>query len=325
MGPLAIATDGGGSIRQPAAFNGVVGFKPSVGLVPIYPPSRFGPLGHLGPMARSVDDVALLLDVIAGVDPRVDGALERGFAAACTGRMTGLRIGYSPSINGRAVDHEIGLVVEESLARLRDAGATVERIDLEATGLNDAWETLYLGCTMKVFEGLPPEAKIKLSSDFVDFLDKARSTSSEAGTKAEIQRHRIIREVYRTTRHLDLVVTPTTSAVAPAAERRMRSEPGEADSLQLTKLWNMTGQPALSIPAGWTKSGLPVGVQIVGHLNKDAVVLNAGKAAEIPPGRRPDLTTLQGCQRNPNRQRDVDERPIVLAARRARALLAQRS
>jgi Asp-tRNA(Asn)/Glu-tRNA(Gln) amidotransferase A subunit family amidase len=293
MGPLAIATDGGGSIRQPAAFNGVVGFKPSAGLVPMYPPSRFGPLGHIGPMARSIDDVALLLDVIAGVDPRTDGALERGFSESCAGDLAGCRIGYSPSVNGHPVDDEVSLVVEEWLEALRDAGATIEQINIEAAGLADSWDALYFGATLKIYEQLSSEAKAQLSSDFVEFIDKARSVTSEAGTRAEIQRHEIVRQVYQSTRHLSLIVTPTTSTVAFPAGRRARAIASELDSFRLTQIWNMTGQPALSLPAGWTQSGLPVGVQIVGHLNRDALVLRAGKAGESAlPVKSPKLPDL---------------------------------
>lgn len=293
MGPLAIATDGGGSIRQPAAFNGVVGFKPSAGLVPFYPPSRFGPLGHIGPMARSIDDVALLLDVIAGVDPRTDGALERGFSDSCAGDLAGCRIGYSPTVNGHPVDDEVRLVVEEWLETLRDAGATIEQVNIEAAGLEDSWDALYFGATLKIYEQLSSEAKAQLSSDFVAFIDKARSVTSEAGTRAEIQRHEIVRQVYQSTRHLSLIVTPTTSTAAFPAGRRARAIASELDSFRLTQVWNMTGQPALSLPAGRTKSGLPVGVQIVGHLNRDALVLRAGKAGEralpVKLSKLPDL------------------------------------
>lgn len=291
VGPLAIATDGGGSIRQPAAFNGVMGLKPTAGLVPMYPPSRFGPLGHIGPMARCVDDVALLLDAIAGADPRSDGGLERAFAAASAGDLAGCRIGYSPSVNGLPVDGEVGAIVEEWLTTLRDAGAIVERIELKADGYEEVWDTLYLGATFKLYELLSLQAKAALSSDFVAFIARARTITGAAGTQAEVQRQEIIGQVYRATRHLDLVVTPTTSAAAFPADRRAlvgEAADAKANSFRLTEIWNLTGQPALSLPAGWTKSGLPVGAQIVGHLNRDALVLRAGRAGERPFARRPD-------------------------------------
>jgi aspartyl-tRNA(Asn)/glutamyl-tRNA(Gln) amidotransferase subunit A len=292
MGPLAIATDGGGSIRQPASFNGVVGLKPSAGLVPMYPASRFGPLGHIGPMARSVDDVALLLDAIAGADPRAEGGLDRSFAAASAGDLAGCRIGYSPSVNGLPVDAEVGAIVEEWLTRLRDAGAVVERINLRADGYEEVWETLYLGATFKLYELLSPQAKAALSPEFNAFIAKAGTITGEAAMQAEVRRHEIVRQVYRTTRHLDLVVTPTTASAAFPADRRAlvgEAEAAKANSFRLTELWNLTGQPALSLPVGWTKSGLPVGAQIVGHLNRDALVLRAGRAGERPSTRRPSL------------------------------------
>jgi aspartyl-tRNA(Asn)/glutamyl-tRNA(Gln) amidotransferase subunit A len=292
MGPLAIATDGGGSIRQPAAFNGVVGLKPTAGLVPMYPPSRFGPLGHIGPMARSVEDVAMLLDAIAGTDPRTEGGLYHNFATACAGDLAGCRVGYSPSINGMPVDGEVSAVLEQWLTTLHDAGAIVERTDLQADGYEEVWDTLYLGATFKLYELLSPEARAALSPDFIDFIGKAAHITSEAGMKAEVQRHQVIRQVYRATRHLDLIVTPTTASAAfPADRDALIGEAARAknNSFRLTEIWNLTGQPALSLPAGWTKAGLPIGVQIIGHLNKDALVLRAGKAGELPLAKRPNL------------------------------------
>jgi aspartyl-tRNA(Asn)/glutamyl-tRNA(Gln) amidotransferase subunit A len=294
MAPLAIATDGGGSIRQPASFNGVVGFKASAGLVPIYPPSRFAPIGHLGPMARTVEDVALLLDAIAGVDPRAEASLERSFAASCTGDLAGYRIGYSSTVNGHAVDREVGTVVENWLTTLSDAGASVEPIELAADGFEETWEALYLFATMKLYETLSSEAKAELSADFLAFIDKARNVTNEAAMRAELRRHDIVRQVFQATQYFDLVVTPTTPTVAfPAGRQELLDTHNDAyagtRSFRLTQLWNLTGQPALSLPVGWTTAGMPVGAQIIGHLNEDALVLRAAKAGERPLNRRPAL------------------------------------
>lgn len=295
MGPLAIATDGGGSIRQPAAFNGIVGFKPSAGLVPVFPPSRFGPIGHYGPMARNVTDAALLLDVITGFDPRSDGALDRSFVTLCDGDLAGCQIGYSPTINGYPVDDEVLHFVEAQLDHLQDAGALVERIDLNAPRLEETWNALYMGTVAKQFDQLPVQARSGLSTEFLDFIVEARNIDDQTCVMAEIWRHEISRHVYCATRHLDLVVMPTTATVALFADRHARAAAAEklhvsSDLFRLTRLWNITGQPALSVPAGWTKSGLPVGIQIIGHLGKDGLVLRAGKVAEVqPPPDRPKI------------------------------------
>ncbi len=295
MAPLAIATDGGGSIRQPASFNGVVGFKPSAGLVPIYPPSRFGALGHMGPMARCVEDVALFLDVIAGADTRVEGAIERGFSAACHGDLKGVRVGYAPSINGHVVDSDVVAVVEDWLDMLRDAGAVIEPLDLRSPGFEAAWDTLYMGATVKAFDQLPAHAKTELSPEFAEFIRRATRIDGGACAAAEIRRYEIVRDIHLATRHLDLVVMPATPTAAFPADRQLRADTTErihahADFLRLTQIWNMTGQPALSLPAGWTQAGLPVGVQIVGPIGRDALVLRAAKACERTwPAKRPDL------------------------------------
>lgn len=295
MAPLAIATDGGGSIRQPASFNGVVGLKPSAGLVPIYPPSRFGALGHMGPMARCVDDVALFLDAIAGADPRVDGAIERGFAAACRGDLKGVRAGYAASINGHVVERDVAAVIDAWLETLRDAGASVEPIDLRAPGFEAAWDALYSGATAKAFDQLPAPAKTALSPEFANFIQRAARIDGGTCAAAEIRRYEIVREIHLATRHLDLVIMPATATAAFPADRQLRAGTTErvhahADLLRLTQIWNMTGHPALSLPAGWTAAGLPVGVQIVGSIGRDALVLRAAKACErFWPEKRPAL------------------------------------
>ncbi|MDP9370799.1 MAG: amidase family protein, partial [Chloroflexota bacterium] len=141
LGPLAQGSDGAGSIRIPAAFCGIVGFKPSFGLVPLYPPGLFGDLAHLGPMTRTVRDAALLLDVTAGADPRDRLSWSSGvdYLAACDGGVRGLRVAWSPDLGGRPIEPEVRRVAEDAACRFTELGCEVEEAD---PGLPDPWEVV---------------------------------------------------------------------------------------------------------------------------------------------------------------------------------------
>lgn len=283
MAPLAIATDGGGSVRQPAAFNGVVGLKPTAGLVPAYPPSRVGPLGHIGPMARRVQDVALLLDAICGADPRNRPSLDRTFASAAVGNITGWRVGYSATVNDHPVDAEVRDVVETFLQRFTHAGATVEPFNLLAPGLEDVWDVLYLSAIADMHRQAPHGAEY--SDSFCAFLEEASAVPPGAAPDAEVRRGELVRHLARSLSPFDIIVTPTTSTAAfPAHLLAPELVGGGAVTgrnwVRLTQTWNLTGQPAISMPAGFTRGGLPVGVQLAAPLGCDGRLLRAASACE---------------------------------------------
>src|SRR5215471_813533 len=132
LGPLSVGTDGGGSIRIPASFCGIVGLKPTHGRVPVYPPSTFGTLSHVGPMARTVADAALLLDVIGAPDSRDPLALERGAPVAgelAAARVRGLRVAYSPALGYARVDPEVAAAVRGAVTALEACGARITVAD----------------------------------------------------------------------------------------------------------------------------------------------------------------------------------------------------
>lgn len=283
MGALAIGTDGGGSVRQPAAYNGVVGFKPSAGLVPIYPPTRTGAIGHYGPMARTVDDVVLLLDAIAGADSRVTGSTDRSFHALSRGGVQGWRIAYAPTVNGHRVDDEVADIIVRRAERLVDAGATVEQIDLNVDGIEQVWDALYLSAIFDTFKQLD-STDSTYSDDFLEFIEEARALPPKACRDAELRRHDLNRTLWNQIGSFDLVVMPTTSTVAFDADALAPDVVGGQarhgrDWVRLTQVWNLSGQPAISVPVG-TAHGLPVGMQLIGPLGADARVLRAARTLE---------------------------------------------
>ncbi|WGX98171.1 amidase [Nocardioides sp. L-11A] len=287
MGPLAVATDGGGSIRLPAAFTGVVGLKPTSGRVPTYPPSDLGTLGHLGPMARSVRDVARLLDVLTGHT----GAEVGPMARACGRPVEHLRVGYSPALNGGPVDPEVRAVVDAWVAALVAAGVPVTRFDLVLDGVEDTWDRLYAQSITRQVDALPPSAQEQLSPQLRAFIDSTRALPRSAGPDAELVRRTVAARADAVLRDYDLVITPTTSTVAfDAGLEHPGTVAGVAvgltDWARLTQVWNLTGFPAISLPAGTTADGLPVGVQIAGPTHGDAVVLALAAYAERALGPR---------------------------------------
>jgi aspartyl-tRNA(Asn)/glutamyl-tRNA(Gln) amidotransferase subunit A len=146
VGPLAFGTDGGGSVRIPAGFCGIVGLKPTFGRVAAWPPGLFGTLSHVGPMSRTVRDCALMLDVIGKPDSRDAWALADdgvNYLQACEGGIRGLHIAYSPDLGYIRSDPEIAALVDKAVEGLRDLGATVERIDLDIPKPEEAFRVIW--------------------------------------------------------------------------------------------------------------------------------------------------------------------------------------
>lgn len=281
IAPLAIATDGGGSIRIPGSFCGLPGLKPSTGIVPTYPPSRLGPLGHTGPMARSVADVALLLDAMTY------GTRPCGAAAPALGGddLRGVRIAYARSINASPVDGEVASVVERTVAVLEMAGATVEPIELSCPGFEDVWDTLYLAGVLADFRSLPRDVADTASEGLKGCVDLAARLPNNAAQRAEADRVVLSRGLRTRIDPYHLVVMPSVSLPAfdlgvdfPA---KIGTEScGPFDWWRLTQVWNLVGAAALNLPIGFTAAGLPVGIQLVGRYGWDDFVLAAGEVAE---------------------------------------------
>ncbi|HQT75550.1 MAG: amidase [Rhodospirillales bacterium 20-64-7] len=315
VSPFAIGSDGGGSIRIPAAHSGLVGVKASMGRVPLYPGckderypgvSSWESLEHIGPMSRTVADSALMLSVIAGPDPRdrlsIPCADIDWLAAAQAGNLKGLHVAYSADWGYAAVDPEVRRVVGEAVRVFeRDLGCTVEEAHPGWEDPAEAfWTLVAMESDLVGMRAMVEGRRHEISPHLLALLD--RSWTAEDFTNANMTRKRVMNRMWRFMQRYDLLLTPTLAAPPFPVHmqgpeiidgRMVRS----ADWLCFTFPMNMTGQPAASVPAGFTTDGLPVGLQIVGRHLADASVISAAAAFETArpwSGREPELLAELG-------------------------------
>ncbi|WP_414939404.1 amidase [Amycolatopsis sp. cmx-11-51] len=286
MGELSVGTDGGGSIRIPASFCGIVGLKPTHGRIPLFPASPFGPLSHAGPMARSVDDTALLLDVLAMPDYRDPAALAppvSTFREAVRRDVRGLIAAYSPTLGYVDVDPEVAAIVKSAVQSLGDAGLHIEETDPGFADPKPAFDILWSTGAAKWLDTFPAGSDTKVDPGLrkVWEFGKTFSASEYLGANAERAALGILMGEFHT--RYDVLITPTLPI--PAFEAGHEVPPGSGlsgwpDWTPFTYPFNMTQQPAISVPAGRTSSGLPVGLQIVGPRHSDDLVLAVAKLLE---------------------------------------------
>ncbi|WOK19440.1 amidase [Rhodopseudomonas sp. BAL398] len=287
LGALAVGSDGGGSIRIPASFCGVAGIKPTLGRVPYYPPSAMSTLGHCGPMARSVDDVALMLTVLSGADPREAYALPPAgdFRDGIDGGVAGLRIALSMNLGYAKVDPEIAALVQAAAQRMQALGAAVEEADPGFESPHDAFDVLWKSGAANAVSQLP--------QDKLDLLDPGLAWAAREGARfsatdyvrADFVRTHLGIQMAQFHQRYDLLLTPTVGIPALPVGMDLAdpvTERGWIDWAPFSYPFNMTRQPAATVPCGFTAAGLPVGLQIVGPLYAEALVLRAAKAVELP-------------------------------------------
>ena len=286
MGALHIGTDGGGSIRIPAGFSGVFGLKPSFGRVPAWPLSPFGTVAHVGPITRTVADAALMLNVISEPDARDWHALPYAAADYREDLQAGvkdLRIAYSPDLGFVDVDAEIAAAVKDALGVLEGLGARVEEVagPFEPTGPTFlAHWACGAAQLLRMFSeeqralidpGLQEVAAFGEQISLADYLD-AVAVRGALGERMQ-----------RFFDRFDLLVTPTLPIPAfTAGIEKPETMAGDrwADWTPFTYPFNLTQQPACSVPCGLTAAGLPMGMQIVGPKYADGLVLRAARAFE---------------------------------------------
>ncbi len=292
LGPLAEGSDGGGSIRVPAAFNGIVGFKPSTGRIPqTMLPQRFATNLFHGPLTRTVADAALMMDVAAGEDPRDPLSLPDplgSYLEALDGDITGWRIAYSPDLGFGDVDPEIAQIVARAVARLADAGADV----VEAT---PAWphpnEAMWNGVWVPGLAGFGSNFDIdamrgELDEELIELVRYGDRLTVTDAARADVTRGRIYDAFEAFMREHRILASPTTMV---ASYPVTRFNPERLDGFPLkdrllnwsmTHVYNMTTTPAISVPCGFTADGRPVGLMLAGRLHADGDVLNAARAFE---------------------------------------------
>ena len=286
MVPLALGTDGGGSIRIPCSFCGLPGIKPTYGRVPAWPASPFGTVAHAGPMARTVSDLALLLDVLCEPDARDWTALpppDRSFRDGLEDGVRGVRVAFSADLGHVSVDREVAAVVAGAAEALAALGAHVEQVDPGFADPRDIFETLWSAGAGRLLTDLGDPPAEELDAGFVALATRGRSHSLHDYLTAVNRRDELGIRMSRFHREWDLLVTPSLPIPAFAAGREVpEGWPGRGwpSWTPFTYPFNLTQQPAASVPCGFTAAGLPVGLQIVGPRYGDALVLRAARAYE---------------------------------------------
>jgi Asp-tRNA(Asn)/Glu-tRNA(Gln) amidotransferase A subunit family amidase len=288
LAPLAVGTDGGGSIRIPAALAGIFGHKPSFGRIPVAPPGAAWSISHIGPMTRTVADAALALQVCAGPDDRDHDSLpaERGdYVAALRRGVKGLRIAYADDLGFvEALDPEVAAICAKAARAFRELGCRVEPVKPGWPPIGEAWLQIFVG---GIAARLQPyrDRRSEIEAGLLEMIERVFRQSPTAYVQAWFDRLAWQRHPLALFEKYDLLLTPTTPCPAfPVGLDHPAEIAGKPITgygwVPFTYPFNATGQPACSVPAGFTKAGLPVGLQIVGRRFDDATVLRAAAAFE---------------------------------------------
>ncbi|OSR64885.1 Acylamidase [Pseudomonas syringae pv. actinidiae] len=285
-GPIALGSDGGGSIRIPASFTGIFGFKPQYGRVPQYPlGAHYTNMSHQGPITRCADDAALALEVMAGKHPLDADTLPsfglEDFASVGELSLTGMRIGVTLDFGFMAIDPEIAQLFKRLPDLLRDLGAEVVQMD----GLQDwrpTYRTLWQAGAAQAIRRLAPELRDKVDPGFRAVAAQGEEIGIKQYLEANMERIGYKLQCSQLFATFDAVISPTV-AVLPFSAGVDVPSPECADWLDwagISLLGNLTGLPAASMPFGYSSSGLPVGIQVLGASHDDIKVLRICKALE---------------------------------------------
>ncbi len=283
--PLTLGTDGGGSIRIPAGFTGIFGLKPSFGRVPAWPLSPFGTVAHVGPMTRTVEDACLMMNVIAQPDARDWHSLpydEADYLAKLGKGVKGLRIAFSPALGYVKVGKEIAQLVDKAVSVLADLGARVELIDPGFEDPAHCFRILWWSGARALLGSLPAEKKKLLDPALADVVEQSMSIGLDDYLGAVKERGALGTRMREFMENYDLLVTPTLPIPAFEAGRLAPDDPDNTGKwvnwTPFSYPFNLTQQPAASVPCGFTADGLPAGLHIVGRMFDDRTVLRAAHA-----------------------------------------------
>ncbi|WP_374632116.1 amidase [Ferrovibrio sp.] len=292
---LALGTDAGGSIRMPANFCGIFGFKPGGGRVAMYPPTPYATFAGFGPMTRSVTDAALMLSVIAAPDPRDWESLPaeaQPYHEGLKADPRQWRIAWCPGFWGVKVDAEVAALTEKAAQVFAALGAKVELVEQVCEDSRPLHGQLMRGLTEYAFQRFTPEQLAVMDPDLVRNIEQSRNVPAVDLLDAEMRRVQFARQLNEFHQSYDLLLTPVTCVAAFDAARDWPEGYQPREWYPFTAPFNITRQPAASVPCGFTSEGLPVGLHIVGPRHRDLRVLQAAFAFEQAApwsARRPPL------------------------------------
>jgi Asp-tRNA(Asn)/Glu-tRNA(Gln) amidotransferase A subunit family amidase len=279
----------GGSVRIPASFCGIVGLKPALGRIPMdILPTVFDSISHFGPLARTVDDAALFLSVTQGPDDRdIQSLPDLQIPVPVPRGVRGLRLALSIDLGYYRVDAEVAGSVRDAANALAGAGAHVEEVELSWTrDINDAWARYWEVFLAACFGDYVAEHRSRMDPHVVELIERGFATSAVEFKRLEEVRTRQWQSLAAVFRSYDALICPTMARPAPSIDMRdgdfgQTDRYGRYDGLDMTCPFNFVPQcPALSVPAGTTRDGLPVGFQLIGHRFDDLSVLRLGATLE---------------------------------------------
>ena len=286
LGPIALSSDGGGSIRIPASFCGVFGIKPTYGRVPRNP-GGWSTMTHRGPITRTVSDGALALDVMAGHEP-ADPFSVVDYPGSFLGEVDlgikGLRVAWSPDLGYAPVDPEVSAICGAAAKRFTDLGCTVEEAHPGFASQTATFMTIATPGDALWLGELTDAELAMLDAPAHAFLEFGRKTTGIDVARANITRMELWHTMQRFHEKYDLLLTPVTSVTA----MRIGEQPKQIGGrdvppfgwMQYTQPFNLTGQPAASVPCGFDSHGMPVGLHVIGRAYEDSLVLRAARAFE---------------------------------------------
>ena len=291
LGPLAIGSDGGGSIRIPSSFCGIYGLKPTRGVVPRYGGFGrpvFNPLSHLGPMTRTVEDAALLLRAIAGFDRRDPNALRHtppDYLAGLHDGVRGLKMAWSPNLGYAPVDPEVAQAAAKAARAFEELGATMEEpgLAIEEPGF---YFTISAANSYAAYGDLLEQKGDLLTEYARDGIARGAAVTGAEYARAVRQMEELTVTVDEWLQRFDILLTPTMPVVAFPIEQFPSQIGGRAIQeprrgfIPFTYPFNMTGHPAATVPCGFSADGLPIGLHIIGAKDADALVLRVSAAFE---------------------------------------------
>lgn len=294
--PFALGTDGGGSIRLPSSFCGLFGIKAQFGRVPVFPVSATPTLAHVGPLARTVRDAALLLGVVAGHDRRDAFSLAGpvpDFVGACDLALKGMRVAWSATLGYGRPDREVVAACEAALTVLEGLGCEI--IDWDAaTGIApdditrqdpiELWMAEFYAGVGTRLKNAMRDSRDLLDPAVARMLAPALDQSIDDYYAKVFKRYELRERMRARFEPIDLLLTPTTPCTAFAAELDAPPRPWSASNIiswmSYTYPFNLTGQPAASVPVGFSAAGLPIGLQMVAKINHETDIFRAAAALE---------------------------------------------